>query len=42
MEFNEFKNHLTFFKYVNNGPYPDENEEETLYSLNSISLNLII
>ena len=20
------------FKYVNNGPYPDENEEETLYS----------
>ncbi|MCC3722361.1 hypothetical protein [Staphylococcus haemolyticus] len=32
MEFNEFKNHLTFFRYVNNGPYPDENEEETLYS----------
>ena len=20
------------FRYVNNGPYPDENEEETLYS----------
>ena len=31
MEFNEFKIILPF-RYVNNGPYPDENEEETLYS----------
>lgn len=32
MEFNEFKNHITFFKYVDYGPYPDEKEEKELYS----------
>ncbi|HGN7117997.1 TPA: hypothetical protein ACKW5T_002523 [Staphylococcus aureus] len=32
MEFNEFKDRAYFFKYVNKGPYPDEEEEMKLYS----------
>lgn len=28
MEFNEFKDRANFFHYVNEGPYPDDQEEE--------------
>ncbi|MBF2179182.1 hypothetical protein H3984_11560 [Staphylococcus warneri] len=31
MEFNEFKDRANFFHYVNEGPYPDDQEERNLY-----------
>lgn len=32
MEFNEFKDRVSFLKYTNSGPYPDDKEEVELYS----------
>ncbi|MEB8101051.1 hypothetical protein [Staphylococcus xylosus] len=32
MEFNEFKDRVSFLQYVNNGPYPEDEEKKELYS----------